>query len=1104
MKHFLTSLCTLLFLNNFQAQENDLRKIKLAPPITNSDSIIREGIKLHDDKKYDEAIAEYDKINENDSSYVLAQYESILSYIALKKDSTAIVLCDNIIRLNNSYYSKALLLKANAYDNLKQYAKSEEIYKYGIKTFPLSPKFYHELAVSYYNQKKYKEARDNYINAIKINPQYSPSHFQLGLLALKQKKIIPAMLSFQFYLILDNSSKRAGSVIDFLEQIGDDAVKYDDFEPITPIDDNDDFADLEAIVKSKAAYSDKFKSKVKLNFRILKQLQVVLDKLEYNAGDTGFYNQFYAKLFKEMASKNYTETYLYFILSEMNVADADKWVKSNKAKMESLVFWFTNYIRTNYSEVLSEENLPSKKAYKIYSYNEIGALGNYNEKNEKTGYWKFLFTSTSKLKSEGAYNEKGERTGPWKYYYDNGNLKESCTFKNDNIDGEYFKYYSHGKIMNHLFYKDGKLDGLQTLYYTNGAIKNTYEYKNDILDGEEIGYYRTGKIRYKATVKEGLYTGNYTAYFDNGSVKKTLIFNKGLKVGPAKEYYNYPKDAIYAEGLYENDFATGEWKYYYDNGKLSQVGVLNKKGMRDGVWKDYNKEGVMTKEDEYRDGKSEGLAKNFYSNGKIYEEFYYRKNKVNQYKYYNSTGTLVKEISKQKNEFNFELFNKNGTVRMIGKLVGENIEGELITNNYLGLKNEVVEYKNEQKVNKELNFYSNGQISSETPYKNNMQDGLYTKYFVNGKILTQGYYVNDNAEGYWFYYDQNGPLSEIRYYANGEQYGWQRTFACNGKLFRAELLNDGRIVERCYYDTLGNIIKRINYDSCNNCPITIPNVDGNVWIKRNLKNNYINGVSTTLFPDGTTNFLATYDMDMENGVSKSYDVFGKLVRESNYDYDKRQGKYVVYKDSKVQYTANYNNGELNGEAIDYYENEKPFQKTTYEYGDVNGTITKYDEAGNLAIVLNYEDDKLISYSYEDETGKLIPAIEINNPNMVIKAFYKNKKPSINYTLKNGQKEGAYIFYSALGSKITEESYSNGYLNGPRTNYYPNGKIKNKTNFNYGDFNGLYSEYYDTGIIKTEYNYLNDNRHGLTKYYDATGKLTLKCFYYDDYVLKIIK
>mgnify|MGYP000896226819 CR=1 FL=1 len=1086
------------------SQETDLKKIKLIEPILNTDSIMQVGIKFHDSEKYTEAIAEYEKINENDSNYVLAQLELANTYSALKKDSVALKICNAIITDSPSSIIEKMLLQAKSYEGLKDFQKAESIYNEGIKKFPLSPRFYHELAISYFKQKKYKETQANFIKALEVNPNYAPTHFQLGFFALKEKKIIPAMLAFQYYLLLDNYSQRAQNVVNYLEQIGDDAVKYEDMELFEPIDQNDDFSDLESIVRSKAAYSDKFKSKVGVNFRVLKQIQVVLDKLEFNAEDKGFYNQYYAKYFKELVSKNFTETYLYYILSEMKIEDVNKWVKNNKSDVEKFGKWHGAYLKSNRYATKSNVDGKDIDAFKYYNSNELVGIGNYDENNNPSGYWKFYFSKTGVLKSEGNYNSKFEREGKWKYYYPNGIVKENCNFKNDKLDGEYFKYAYNGKPLQKLMYKEGKYDGLQTLYHINGSIKNTYSYVNGLISGEETEYHTNGKIKYKALLTDEKLSGEVVVYYDNGSVQKKINFVKGNQTGKAVEFHKYPKDVVSGEGNYENNTPVGEWKYYYETGKISSIGTLNKKGQKEGVWKEYDTKGNLISEDSYSDGKYEGPSKNYYANGKVYEEYVYRRGKINAYKYFDKNGTLVKEFIKQKKDFSFELYNKNGTLRKSGKLVDDVFDGLINSYDFVGVKTETTEYKDEKRVNKEYTYFSNGKVHDETPLVDGKVHGLFNEYFVNGKILTQGYMVNGVAQGYWFYYDRMGLLNDIKYFVDGEQYGWQRNFACNGKVFKAEFFNQGYILKRCYFDTLGNITQRLNYDSTAAFTFTVPNFDGNVAYKRPIQNNYLNGTSINYYPNGKTHTERTFVMDQENGNSKYFDVYGNLSKDENYDYDKLNGKYATYDNKALEYTATYLNNQLMGEAIDYFYNGKPYVKTSYEYDKAMGPQTYYDLNGNVGFVRNYDSDNFESYTYEGENGQLVAPIEINKPNMDIKSFYKNKKAGMTFSLKNGDREGLLVFYDANGAKVTEENYSEGYLNGPRTTYYPSGKVKSKATFYFGKFDGLYTEYYENGNKKEELTFLNGSRHGNSTYYDINGKQTVKYFYYDDSAYKIVK
>ncbi len=53
--------------------------------VYNNDQILKKGISFHEEKKYADAIKEYDKISKVDSKYLDAQYEKAMSLAALEK-----------------------------------------------------------------------------------------------------------------------------------------------------------------------------------------------------------------------------------------------------------------------------------------------------------------------------------------------------------------------------------------------------------------------------------------------------------------------------------------------------------------------------------------------------------------------------------------------------------------------------------------------------------------------------------------------------------------------------------------------------------------------------------------------------------------------------------------------------------------------------------------------------------------------------------------------------------------------------------------------------------------------------------------------------------
>jgi len=54
-------------------------------------------------------------------------------------------------------------------------------------------------------------------------------------------------------------------------------------------------------------------------------------------------------------------------------------------------------------------------------------------------------------------NETHKSHGIWEYYYENGNLKVECNYKDGKKDGIYKEFYQDGKLQIERNYKDGIL-----------------------------------------------------------------------------------------------------------------------------------------------------------------------------------------------------------------------------------------------------------------------------------------------------------------------------------------------------------------------------------------------------------------------------------------------------------------------------------------------------------------------------------------------------------------------------------------------------------------------------------------------------------------------
>ncbi len=92
------------------------------------------------------------------------------------------------------------------------------------------------------------------------------------------------------------------------------------------------------------------------------------------------------------------------------------------------------------------------------------------------------YYDNDKIKCAYSVDENGNRQGPFESYYDNGQLRAKCTYKDGKFDGSYEEYHKNGQLYKKCTYKNGKIeDGPYEEYYKNGQLYKKCTYK----DGEK-------------------------------------------------------------------------------------------------------------------------------------------------------------------------------------------------------------------------------------------------------------------------------------------------------------------------------------------------------------------------------------------------------------------------------------------------------------------------------------------------------------------------------------------------------------------------------------------------------------------------------------------
>lgn len=318
------------------------------------------------------------------------------------------------------------------------------------------------------------------------------------------------------------------------------------------------------------------------------------------------------------------------------------------------------------------------------------------------------------------YNRQNKKQGIWKDFYPNWKVKTERTYRNDLLNG-YFKYYSiDGQLTNAELYVDGVLQK-EDENSVNFQIIPTY---NDF-----------GKVIRETTYNAlGQKDGIDKVFNDTGAIVSSAIYKndlllsqggiidvKGRKQEVWKEFY--PDNTLKSEGKYLDNKKFEKWKYFYENGKAEQIGEYNKNGTPIGKWIWYYENGDTLRFEKFRRGIED--------------------------------GQLIEKTD-------------SGSVIRKGEYLDGFKEGEWIyeLNDYI----EIGSYAYGDKVGEWKHFHTNGELIFKGSYIQDRPEGKHKWWYANGKTKEEGSYAYGEKDGLWKKYDENGLLKITIDYKDGEEY----------------------------------------------------------------------------------------------------------------------------------------------------------------------------------------------------------------------------------------------------------------------------------------------------------------------------------------------
>ena len=318
--------------------------------VSDFDEIIDHGIESYDKGDYKEALRLYNLAKKIDSTSGVLNYEIAACYYALKDTTTALAYCEKSIKSTDKFNELAYVLYGTILDAQNKSASAIEKYTEGINIYPNSNILHYNLALTYFNNYKDKEAEENAKKAIVLNPQYASSHLILAYTMLAQKKRIPCIFALYNFLLLEPKGKRAEKAYKELnKQLLTGVTQNDSSKTTISLTGNNtnEFSSLEILLgiieASKNTVENKKKMEEVLFYENTKDFFAILADLP--KPKTTFWTKYYIDYFGAMYKNNLVEPFCYYISQTKYDEDVSIWLRNNQSKIADLKSWNATFLR---------------------------------------------------------------------------------------------------------------------------------------------------------------------------------------------------------------------------------------------------------------------------------------------------------------------------------------------------------------------------------------------------------------------------------------------------------------------------------------------------------------------------------------------------------------------------------------------------------------------------------------------------------------------------------------------------------------------------------------------------------------------------------------
>ncbi|MBL7964347.1 MAG: hypothetical protein JNM31_10955 [Flavobacteriales bacterium] len=1065
--------------------------------------MLMKGLEHEQAEDSKKALEAYGSVHRSDSVYERVLLQKINVLMREKQYDDAIRSAEEGIAIRGTREHFFRMNKGASLAGQKKYDEAIASHEAGAREHPALFRFHHLKALAL-KEKGDKEAA---LAQMKLNVQRFPysqdAHVALSSLAQEEGKLAQSAMALSMAIIVRYGTDRTARLIGFLDELvvgklDEDPQGYDLAAG------SDDFTEEDLLLRNRVGMNKNYKVKPDLAFPLVRQSHLLFSTLRQRQPGDGFWDTFYVPFFQALMNANQYEGFVYHCLANStnpkNTALADK----NKAKVAAFRTWVAGYMTKTYTTFPDgADGSPLK-----HVFNENGDLFGVGDAElpdgKPTGTWTY-FHNNGRMSAKGVFNAQGAKHGKWEHWHENGSIRRRTEWNNGTEHGLLLTYHDNGALKDSVAMKDGKAHGIYherarsgallaiktfdngvitgpaKQFYPVGSVKYELDLVDDEADGVVKGFHPDGRPMFEGTFTKGQRQGVHRSTYASGKPEDEFTYKEGKGNGPFKDYFSNGK--MYREGQRTNGRETGEIKGYYIDGTLKTTINFDEQGREHGITKEYNEDGTLYVEREYKSGL------------------------MIKYRYFDRSGKVISEGTRQKGKFQLEGKWPHGTSRVKGVYLDEGAKDGVWTYFHRdGTMDAEETFVKGQLKGQSRHFDLAGRPSILYDYTVGPDAGTgpFKSYWSDGDVKAEGYMVNEELNGVRTEYWPDGRLNKVEYYVDGERDGWQQYFDPEGVLTYEEHIRDGMVWEKVLYDATGKEFHRYQVKP-GDYVIEEVYANGKPYCRIPMKNGMFHGKAVWFYPDGGKEYEGEYFNGQKHGRFTGYHPNGKVQNEEQYDLGQRTGVWKSYHDnSQLRIERTFEDDRMVGLYKSFHRNGKPEQETEKVFGMDHGKRLAYSYNGELQMIRYYDHGRLVGYSYHGPDGKPVPTKDLSDGVCELESFFPNGKRSRIMKYRNGEIEGDYKEYFENGKVMEEMRFSVGDVEGDDLEYYDTGVIRERSTYVMGLVDGEHMIYRTDGKVEMRATYRSGVAHGEWVYYDDKGKVKLKLIYRNGDVVQVEK